>query len=60
MDWYGYLCGVELVFMLDQNIYPISVIQMIEVGEETGETSRVLDKVGNFFEEEVLKKWKLR
>jgi type IV pilus assembly protein PilC len=36
-----------------QNIYPISVIQMIEVGEETGETSRVLDKLGNFFEEEV-------
>jgi len=36
-----------------QSIYPISVIQMIEVGEETGETSRVLDKLGNFFEEEV-------
>lgn len=41
-----------------QSIYPIAVIQMIEVGEETGETSRVLDKLGNFFEEEVTRETK--
>ncbi|MFH1308495.1 MAG: type II secretion system F family protein [Patescibacteria group bacterium] len=35
------------------NIYPILVIQMIEVGEETGETSNILKKLADFFEEEV-------
>jgi len=35
-----------------QSIYPTSVIQMLEVGEETGETPKVLGKLGNFFEEE--------
>ncbi|HDL74780.1 MAG TPA: type II secretion system F family protein [bacterium] len=36
-----------------QNLYPISVIQMIKVGEETGETSNILEKLADFFEEEV-------
>jgi len=36
-----------------QNLYPPTVIQMIEVGEETGETSAILEKLGDFFEEEV-------
>jgi len=36
-----------------QNIYPLIVIQMIEVGEETGETSSILAKLADFFEEEV-------
>jgi type II secretory pathway component PulF len=36
-----------------ENIYPILVIHMIEVGEETGETSNVLEKLADFFEEEV-------
>lgn len=35
------------------NIYPIMVIQMIAVGEETGETSSILVKLADFFEEEV-------
>ena len=35
------------------DIYPSLVIQMIEVGEETGETSVVLEKLAEFFEEEV-------
>jgi type IV pilus assembly protein PilC len=34
-------------------LYPILVIQMIEVGEETGETSSILEKLADFFEEEV-------
>lgn len=38
---------------LYQNIYPILVIQMLEVGEETGQTSDVLAKLADFFEEEV-------
>ncbi|MBM3250639.1 MAG: type II secretion system F family protein [Candidatus Nealsonbacteria bacterium] len=36
-----------------QNIYPILVIQMLEIGEETGETSVILEKLADFFEEEV-------
>ncbi|MFC1789378.1 type II secretion system F family protein [Patescibacteria group bacterium] len=36
-----------------ENLYPSVVIQMIEVGEETGETSQVLQKLAEFFEEEV-------
>lgn len=36
-----------------QDLYSLTVIQMIEVGEETGQTSEVLEKLGDFFEEEV-------
>ncbi len=35
------------------HIYPTTVIQMISVGEETGETSTILAKLADFFEEEV-------
>ena len=34
-------------------IYPSLVIQMIEVGEETGETSSILAKLADFFEEDI-------
>lgn len=37
-----------------KKIYPMMVLQMLEVGEETGETSDVLGKLANFYEEEVL------
>lgn len=36
-----------------QSLYPIIVIQMIKVGEETGETSNILTKLADFFEQEV-------
>jgi len=36
-----------------QDIYPPIVFQMIKVGEETGETSKILQKLADFFEEEV-------
>jgi type IV pilus assembly protein PilC len=36
-----------------KHIYPIVVIQMIAVGEETGETGKILGKLADFFEEEV-------
>lgn len=47
--------GAKLAEVLKkyENIYPILVIQMIEVGEETGETSSILGKLADFFEEEV-------
>ena len=36
-----------------EDLYPLVVIQMIEVGEETGETTSILVKLAEFFEEEV-------
>lgn len=36
-----------------ENIYPSIVIQMVAVGEETGETSGILTQLAEFFEEEV-------
>ncbi len=40
------------------DIYPDLVFQMVEVGEETGETSVVLSKLAEFFEEEVTRSTK--
>ena len=36
-----------------QSIFPLVVIQMLKVGEETGETSAILSKLADFFEEEI-------
>ncbi len=35
------------------NLYPVLLIQMIKVGEETGETATILEKLADFYEEEV-------
>ena len=47
--------GVKLSEVLEQysNLYPVVVVQMVEVGEETGQTSDLLAKLADFFEEEV-------
>jgi len=37
----------------EATIYPSLVVQMIAVGEETGETSSMLSRLADFFEEEV-------
>jgi type IV pilus assembly protein PilC len=36
-----------------QKIYPLTLISMVEVGEETGETADVLGKIADFYEGEV-------
>jgi len=36
-----------------QNIYPPMVLEMMEIGEETGETSEILESLADFYEEEV-------
>ncbi len=36
-----------------KKIFPVTLIQMIKVGEETGETTTVLTKLADFYEEEV-------
>lgn len=46
----GKLAGVLKRY---DNIYPSLVFQMVEVGEETGETSDILRKLAEFYEEEV-------
>ena len=37
----------------DEELYPPIVAQMLSVGEETGQTDKVLVKVADFYEEEV-------
>lgn len=44
---------LSLAFGNYSQIFPQTLIQMISVGEETGETSGVLDKIASFYEEEV-------
>jgi len=41
------------VLMSYTDIYPSTIVQMIKVGEETGETSEILEKMADFYEEEV-------
>lgn len=36
-----------------KKIYPALVVQMIAVGEETGKTSEMLEKIADFYEEEI-------
>lgn len=47
--------GVKLSEVLGRhtNLYPVVVVQMVEVGEETGQTADLLAKLADFFEEEV-------
>ncbi|MDP4007407.1 MAG: type II secretion system F family protein [bacterium] len=47
--------GVKLSEVLGRYpaLYPVVVVQMVEVGEETGQTSDLLAKLADFFEEEV-------
>ncbi len=47
--------GSELSLALKpyQNIYPSLVVQMIEVGEETGQSAEILEKLADFYEAEV-------
>ncbi len=37
-----------------QNLFPFGVIEMIEVGEETGKTSVILKKLADFYEQEAV------
>ncbi len=48
--------GIELSKILKegyQDVFPYLVIQMMEVGEETGKTPEILKKLAYFYEEEV-------
>ena len=47
--------GVKLSEVLIEypEIYPKIIVQMVAVGEETGKTAEVLEKLADFFEEEV-------
>jgi type IV pilus assembly protein PilC len=47
--------GIPLstIFMENQDIYPMLVGEMMQVGEETGKLAEMLEKIASFFEEEV-------
>ncbi len=36
-----------------EDIYPLGVVEMIKVGEETGQTSEILSKLSDFYEDEI-------
>lgn len=38
-----------------KNLYSLTVVQMINIGEETGETSDILKKLADFYQEEVIR-----
>lgn len=46
--------GMKLSLVLSRhtNLYPIVVVQMVKVGEETGQTGNLLATLADFFEEE--------
>lgn len=37
----------------DENLYPLMILQMVEVGEETGSLADILERLASFYEEEV-------
>lgn len=37
-----------------QNLFPLGVIEMVEVGEETGKTSEIMKKLADFYEQEAV------
>ena len=45
--------NLSSVLARHQDLYPSTVYQMAEVGEETGETSKIFSKLADYFEEEV-------
>ncbi len=49
---------ISEVFIDNEHLYPIFLGEMIEVGEETGNLSEMLEEVAKFFEEEVDQKTK--
>ncbi|HOU46096.1 MAG TPA: type II secretion system F family protein [Candidatus Pacearchaeota archaeon] len=43
------------ILMKYKDIYSLTVVQMINIGEETGETSDILKKLADFYQEEVVR-----
>jgi type IV pilus assembly protein PilC len=39
--------------LVRHGVFPVMVTQMMEVGEETGQISAMLDKIADFYDEEV-------
>jgi len=44
---------LSAAFDVHQDIYPLLVLQMLQVGEETGESSNILGRLADFFEEDI-------
>jgi len=41
------------IFLENENIYPILVGEMMQVGEETGKLADMLERIANFYEDEI-------
>ena len=39
--------------LLESDLFPVMISQMVKVGEETGELEQMLSKVADFYEDEV-------
>jgi len=46
--------SLSSALMINKNIFPFGMVEMIEVGEETGKTSLILKKLAEFYEQEVI------
>ncbi|NJN49015.1 MAG: type II secretion system F family protein, partial [Alkalinema sp. RL_2_19] len=45
--------GLISLALQKENVFPLMAIQMISIGEETGEIDQMLMKVADFYEDEV-------
>jgi type IV pilus assembly protein PilC len=45
--------GLISIALQKENVFPLMAIQMISIGEETGEIDQMLMKVADFYEDEV-------
>ncbi|MEB3337059.1 MAG: type II secretion system F family protein [Leptolyngbyaceae bacterium] len=45
--------GMISIALANENVFPVMAVQMISIGEETGELDQMLMKVADFYEQEV-------
>lgn len=48
-------CKISEAMRSCQDLYPLMLTQMLEVGEETGQLPRILEKLSAFFDDEILR-----
>ena len=46
--------SLSLALKTEKNLFPFGMVEMIEVGEETGKSSEILKRLAEFYEQEVI------